>query len=108
MSKTTPEQRLTQQIMLYCGQHNMLCFHVNVGGGLLANGNYFTTGLPKGFPDLHIIGDGFVLYCETKIHPRKPTAEQLRIIKLLNEKNIVAGVVYNLNEFIELLKKVKK
>lgn len=46
----TPEVALYKQIMLYCGEHNWLCFHINVGGGKLANGTYFTTGVPKGFP----------------------------------------------------------
>ena len=37
----TPEQILTKQAMLYCGQNNAICLHINVGGGLLASGQYF-------------------------------------------------------------------
>jgi len=46
----TPEHALSKQIMLWCGEHNWLCFHINVGGGKLANGTYFKTGVPTGWP----------------------------------------------------------
>lgn len=111
MAKVNPEQRLTQEIMLFCGRNDMVVFHVNVGGGMLVdklgNKTYFNTGLPKGFPDLHILGNGFVFYCETKIHPRKPTKEQLEWVRRLNERGIVAGVAYNLDEFIALYERAR-
>lgn len=97
----TPEQALDKQIMLYCGQRNWLCFHINVGGGKLANGTFFQTGVPKGWPDLTIItDDGRVIFCETKIHPRKPTQNQLNFIAELNKRKFTAFVAYTLDEFI--------
>lgn len=97
----TPEQALDHSIMLWCGEHNWLCFHINVGGGKLATGGYFRTGVPVGWPDLTIItDDGKVIFCETKIHPRKPTQEQLDFIKVLEERHIKAFVAYTLEEFI--------
>ena len=98
----TPEQALDRSIMLWCGQRNWLCFHINVGGGKMANGTFFQTGVPKGWPDLTIItDDGRVIFCETKIHPRKPTQEQLNFIKTLTDRHIKAFVAYTLEEFIE-------
>lgn len=100
----TPEQRLTKQIMIWCGEHDYLCHHLNVGQFKLPDGRYFNTGVPKGFPDLQIIGYGEVRYVETKIHPRKPTKEQLEWIELLNKRNIKTKCVYSLEEFIEFMK----
>ena len=97
----TPEQALDKSIMLWCGEHNWLCFHINVGGGKLENGTYFRTGVPVGWPDLTIItDDGRVIFCETKIHPRKPTKEQINFIKNLRNRHIKAFVAYTLEEFI--------
>ena len=100
----TPEQRLTKQIMIYCGEHDILCHHLNVGQFKLPDGRYFNTGVPKGFPDLQLIGHGWVAYVETKIHPRKPTLDQLAWMKILNDRKIASGCVYTLEEFIEFLK----
>lgn len=100
-NKQTPEQRLTKQIMLWCGERDYLCFHCNVGGGLMANGTYFRTGLPEGWPDLMILkNNGKISFCETKIHPRKPTQKQLDMIKELNNRGFNAFVAYNLDEFV--------
>lgn len=98
----TPEQLLDKKIMLYCGEHDWLCFHCNVGGSLMANGNYFRTGLPVGFPDLLIIkNDGQVAFCETKIHPRKPTQEQINFIQNLQNRGFKAFVAYSVDEFVD-------
>jgi len=52
-------------------------------------------------PDLTIItDDGRVIFCETKIHPRKPTQEQINFIANLQARNIKAFVAYTLEEFI--------
>ena len=97
----TPEQALDKKIMLWCGEQNWLCFHINVGGGMLANGGYFHTGVPKGWPDLIIItDDGRVIFCETKIHPRSPTPEQINFINILTARGFKAFVAYSLEEFI--------
>lgn len=98
----TQEQYLDKQIMLYCGEHDWLCFHCNVGSVLTADGRYFHTGLPVGFPDLLVIKhDGKVAFCETKIHPRKPTKEQIAFLTNLQERGFTAFVAYSLDEFIE-------
>lgn len=97
----TPEQYLDKQIMLYCGEKNWLCFHCNVGIVKTNDGRIFKTGLPTGFPDLLIITDtGVTIYCETKIKPRKPSDDQKKFINNLIQKNHIAFVSYNLDEFL--------
>lgn len=96
----TPEQALDKQIMLYCGERNWLCFHCNVGKVKTIDGRFFDTGLPPGFPDLLIITDnGINIYCETKIKPRKPSDDQKKFINNLINRNFIAFVSYNLDEF---------
>ncbi len=102
----TPEQVLDKKIMLWCGQHNWLCYHLNVGSVRMADGRYFSTGLPKGWPDLMILTDkGRAIFCETKIHPRKPTKEQLNTIEVLVKRGFLAFVCYSIEEFIEVVSK---
>ena len=108
----TPEQVLDKKIMLWCGQHNWLCFHTNVGkikfyDEKQKEWRYFDTGLPVGWPDLMILTDnGKVIYCETKIHPRKPTKEQLNTIDVLVKRGFLAFVCYSVEQFIEEVSKV--
>lgn len=97
----TLEQDLDKQIMIYCGKQGWLCFHTNVGRVITADGRMFNTGLPTGWPDLMIIKpNGIIEFCETKIHPRKPTAEQLKMLKLLADYGFKSYVSYSLDEFI--------
>lgn len=98
----TPEMRLVAEIKLYCGEHNWLCFHCNVGSVKTDDGRMFNTGLPVGFPDLLIITDfGRVIFCETKIHPRKPTQQQINFINNLKSRGFLAFVAYTLDDFVK-------
>ena len=100
----TPEVRLMKEIQLWCGKHDFIAFHTNVGKVKMYDGRFFDTGLPKGWPDLMILTDkGKVIFCETKIHPRKATPEQLNTIRVLTERGFLAFVCYSLEEFVKTL-----
>lgn len=107
----TPEQVLDKNIMLWCGQHNWLCFHTNVGkikfyDEKQKKDRWFDTGLPPGWPDLLILTDkGKAIFCETKIHPRKPTQQQIKTINLLVSRGFLAFVCYSIEQFIETVEK---
>lgn len=112
MGKQTPEQRLDKEIMLWCGQHDMLCFHLNVGkikfyDNTQGKDRFFSTGLPEGWPDLLILtNNGKTIFCETKIHPRKPTTAQLNILDALSKRGFLAFVAYDIEEFISKIEKI--
>ena len=73
----------------------------------MSDGSYFNTGVPTGWPDLTILTDtGISFYIETKIHPRKPTAEQLEFIRILRSRGFTAEVIYTLNEFKSLANRI--
>ena len=52
----TPEHRVMNEIRLWCGEHDILCFRVNVGKVRMIREDgtfgWFDTGLPPGFSDL--------------------------------------------------------
>ena len=103
----TPEMKLLREIQLYCGQHNFIAFHQNVGSVKMADGRYFNTGLPKGWPDLMILTDkGQAIFCETKVKPNRPTKEQLNTIDVLVKRGFLAFVCYSVEQFIEEVSKV--
>lgn len=97
----TPEKILSKQIQAVCGENNIICFDVNVGGGQLITGSYFRTGLPRGFSDLLLFtSNGKTAFIETKIKPSKPTQEQINFINTMKKRGFIAGVVYDINDFI--------
>lgn len=97
----TPEKILSKQIQAVCGENNIICFDVNVGGGQLITGSYFRTGLPRGVSDLLLFtSNGKTAFIETKIKPRKPTQEQINFINTMKKRGFIAGVVYDINDFI--------
>jgi hypothetical protein len=98
----TAEHRLQQQIKLWCGERNVLCFRTNSGKVPLTDGRWFDTGLPVGFPDLFLLTTkGDCIFVETKIKPRKPTEEQERFLAEARSRGFQAFVIYTIEEFIE-------
>ena len=78
----------------------------NVGSFKLPDGRWFDTGLPKGWPDIMILTDrGQAVFVETKIHPRKPTKDQIEKIAFLQSKGFVAFVCYDFKQFVEEISK---
>lgn len=96
----TPETRLKNEILILCGMRGWIAFHMNVGTYQLITGQFISTGVPKGFPDLMILtDDGRVMFVETKIHPRKPTKEQTQWLLDLTHRGFMAFVCYDIEEF---------
>lgn len=62
----TPEHAIQNDIRIWCGAHDMLCFRCNVGRVRTSDGKWFDTGLPSGFSDLLILAGGKVYFCEVK------------------------------------------
>lgn len=118
MSLVTPEKALMDSVMLWCGQNGYYCFRCNVGlmftkrkptmtdsdwvcmaTGERASFSHMATGLPKGFSDLLVIRPGkSPAFVETKVHPRKPTEDQVRFIEAMRSAGCSAGVAYSLDE----------
>ena len=106
----TPEHHLMNEIKLYCGQRNWICIRYNTGTIQDARtGKYIDFGPPVGHSDLIVYTDtGEIMFVETKIHPRKPTQQQLDFIKIMQNHGFLASVIYNLQEFIEMSLKLRR
>ena len=84
---------------------------VNVGRVKTQDGRWFSTGVSKGYPDLHgdiparytIHGHAVPVYIEAKIHPNKPTPEQVEFLKRKREDGCLAAVCYSVNDFWDLV-----
>jgi len=102
----TPESKLKAQVELYLSELGYIPLRLNVFQAFTRDGIPIRTGLPKGTSDLLAISpSGQAVFIETKVHPRKPTKEQLNFIRVMQKQGCKAGVVYNIEELKELLNK---
>ena len=102
----TSESRLKAQVELFLSEKGYIPLRLNVGLFYTKNGYPIRTGLPKGTSDLLAISpSGQAIFIETKVHPRKPTAEQLNFIEVMRKQGAIAGVVYSIDELKILLNK---
>jgi len=102
------EHDLQNLIRLELSRLGYTVFRANVGKVKMKDGRWFDTGLPKGFSDLFAVKDGRVYFIECKIHPRKPTAEQVQFIERMREQGCRAGVAYTVEEAMEIVKGVSE
>ena len=102
----TPEHKLMNEIRLWCGEHDFLCFRCNVGTHLLADNTYFSTGLPKGFSDLLILGYGIVCFCECKVKGNKPSPEQITFLDEMSRRGFLTVVAYSVDDVSKLLQTI--
>ena len=98
----TQEQRLGKRVQLYCGKINWLCIRYNTGKVQDAKtGRWIDFGPPTGHSDYIIYtDDGRAIFIETKIHPRKPTEEQLKWLAEMRSRGFGGYVIYSLEQFI--------
>lgn len=100
----TEETRLKNSILIDCGLRGWICYHTNVGKVRQADGSYFSTGLPKGWPDLIVLtNSGITFYAETKSIGKEPNDEQIKIINLLRSMNHKVAVVHSIEEWNNFL-----
>lgn len=88
-----------QSVAIWCGERGYMSFRCNAGTFISPDGSRYVTGLPKGFSDMLILKPGGeACFVETKIHPRKPTEEQVRFIEAVRAMGFKAGVAYDLED----------
>lgn len=86
-------------------------YRTNAGTFRSLDGKHIVKGLPKGFPDLFgvipkaMTADGrpMPVYLEAKVHPNKPTPEQIDFLKDAQRAGCIAGVVYSVEEAWNLI-----
>ena len=71
------EHNIQKEIMLWCGEHQLLCFRCNVGRVKTIDGRWFDTGLPEGFSDLIVLANGTIYFVEVKTRTGKQRDAQI-------------------------------
>lgn len=98
------EMDILNAIRLKLQEMNCKTFRVNVGSGVTKNGNYFNTGVPKGFADLFAVReDGKAVFIEVKAGRNKPRLEQCDFLLAMIKQNACAGVAYSVDDAIKIV-----
>ena len=80
------------------------CFRINVGKVKMKDGRWFSTGAPKGFPDLFgFRSDGRIFFIEVKNETGKVRPEQEKFIEQMKKRGALAGVARSVEEAMEIV-----
>lgn len=79
------EHNIQNEIRLWCGQNNLLCFRCNVGKVKTIDGRWFDTGLPEGFSDLFILANNTIYFVEVKTLKGKQREAQVNFQRVITK-----------------------
>ena len=94
------EHNIQNNIRLWCGENDILCFRCNVGKVKTIDGRWFDTGLPDGFSDLIILYNNTIYFVECKTAIGKQRDDQIKFERLVTER----GYTYILARSVEDVK----
>lgn len=98
------ETALIHEVMKAISAKGHKIFRTNVGKVRMRDGRWFDTGLPKGYSDLcGTKKGGRAFYIETKLHPRKPTKEQVQFLLTMIKTGAIGGVAYSAEEALKII-----
>jgi len=100
------EAAVQDSIRVALAQAGYIVFRTNVGKVKTADGRFFDTGLPSGFPDLmgYKPDNGRIYFIEVKTpigHRRK---DQVDFADGLRDKNVIYGVARSADEAVTIVK----
>jgi|WetSurMetagenome_2_1015567.scaffolds.fasta_scaffold13108_3 hypothetical protein len=98
------EHDFQNQIRLELSKLGYITFRTNVGKVKLHDGRWFDTGLPVGFSDLIALKNGKTYFIELKQGKRMATKEQINFIEQMKRNGFSAGIAYNMNDVLNILK----
>lgn len=80
------EHDLQNLIRLELSKRGFAVFRANVGTGKTIDGRFFSTGLPKGFPDLFAVKDNKIHFIEVKLPKGRLSEHQKHFIDVMKNK----------------------
>jgi len=100
------EAAIQDSIRVALAQAGYIVFRANVGKVKTADGRWFDTGLPSGFPDLmgYKPNNGRIFFIEVKTpigHRRK---DQVNFANGLRDKNVIYGVARSADEAVTIVR----
>lgn len=100
----TTESLIQNQIRVGLSKAGHTVFRANVGKVRTADGRYFDTGLPKGFPDLFgFRPDGRIFFIEVKNETGRVRPEQKIFIEQMRKRGALAGVARSVEDAMEIV-----
>ena len=99
------EAAIQDSIRVALAEHGYIVFRTNVGKVNTADGRFFDTGLPSGFPDLmgYKPDNGRIFFIEVKTaigHRRK---DQVNFANGLRGKNVIYGVARSAEQALDIV-----
>lgn len=100
------EQATQDSIRVALAQAGYICFRANVGKVKTADGRFFDSGLPGGFPDLfgYKPENGRIYFLEVKTATGKRRPDQVRFANGLCDKHVIYGVVRSAKEAVTIVR----
>ena len=100
------EQATQDSIRVALAQAGYIVFRANVGKVKTADGRWFDSGLPTGFPDL--VGykpeNGRMFFIEVKTETGKRRKDQVAFANGLKNKNVIYGVARSVKEAVTIVR----
>jgi len=100
------EQSIQDSIRVALAQEGYVVFRTNVGKVKTADGRWFDSGLPTGFPDL--IGykpeNGKIFFIEVKTKTGRRRKDQVAFANGLRDKNVIYSVCRSAEEAVKVVR----
>lgn len=106
MTIKTKEQAIQDSIRVALAEHGYIVFRTNVGKVKTADGRWFDTGLPSGFPDLmgYKPENGRIFFLEVKTPVGRRRKDQVAFANGLKNKNVIYGVARSAEEAVTIVR----
>ena len=106
MAMKGAEQALQDAIRVKLAQEGYVVFRTNVGKVKTADGRWFDTGLPSGFPDLmgYKPENGRIFFLEVKTKTGRRRKDQVAFANGLRNKNVIYGVARSAEEAVKIVR----
>lgn len=104
------EQATQDSIRVALAEHGYIVFRTNVGKVKTADGRWFDSGLPVGFPDLmgYKPDNGRIFFIEVKTPTGRRRKDQVAFAKGLRDKHVIYGTVRSAEEAVEIVRNESK
>ena len=99
------EAAIQDSIRVALAEHGYIVFRTNVGKVKTADGRFFDTGLPSGFPDLmgYKPDNGRIFFIEVKTPIGRRRKDQVDFSDGLRDKNVIYGVARSAGEALSIV-----
>lgn len=106
--KKKNEHQIMNEIRLWCGQNDVLCFRANVGRVKGEDGRWFSSGLPSGFSDLLLLIDGGkTAFIEVKDEKGKQREDQKAFQKAVTDRGFTYALVRSVSDVKSIVDRLR-